>query len=108
MSRPIERGERVGAMLSRRGRALNLFGYGTYLGEQPVGKQAAGWIAKVVRGHKTTNPTILLDDGQLVWGCECWWGTEAQVRRLVHRWVEGGGIVVRADLAAERAEATCG
>ena len=23
------------------------------------------------------DPKIILDDGEVVWGCECWWGPEA-------------------------------
>ncbi len=26
------------------------------------------------------NPKILLDSGDVVWGCECWWGPEAEVK----------------------------
>lgn len=26
---------------------------------------------------RPSNPKIILDDGEVVWGCECWWGPEA-------------------------------
>jgi len=41
-----------------------LLGYGIYEGdfEHPV--------------LKRLNPRMLLDSGERVWGCECWWGAE--------------------------------
>jgi hypothetical protein len=42
-------------------------------GRLPV--TAKGWIPP-----RPVNPMITLDSGDVVWGYECWWGTEDRVR----------------------------
>jgi hypothetical protein len=32
------------------------------------------------------NPRIRLDDGKVVWGCECWWGDEEAVDQQYEGW----------------------
>ncbi len=48
------------------------YALGTYVGEEPypysVKDGGSQWGRK---GAK--NPKIILDDGQVFWGCECWW-----------------------------------
>jgi hypothetical protein len=29
------------------------------------------------------NPTIKLDTGKTVYGCECWWGSESKVKEMI-------------------------
>jgi hypothetical protein len=42
---------------------INIYGYGKYEGDEPC---------PMMGGIR--NPKIVLDNGDVVWGCECWWG----------------------------------
>lgn len=64
-------GSRVGAMQSRDDKSCNFYGYGVYLGD---------FIHPAIN---RLNPKIQLDNGKQVWGCECWWGPEAQVMESI-------------------------
>ena len=33
--------------------------------------------------HAFKNPKILLDSGDVVWGMECWWGSETKVKQML-------------------------
>ena len=52
---------------------VRLYGFGTYQGRS-VPNEAVGWMAKDMREMGIMNPTILLDSGETIYGCECWWG----------------------------------
>jgi hypothetical protein len=79
---PIRRGSRVGAILGEDEDKVELLGYGVYLGDAvPVG--AAGPIAAMMVEHDCPIAQIRLDNGKMVWGCECRWGEEDLVRRHV-------------------------
>lgn len=68
-------GDRVGAILSAdpQTSTVNFLGYGTYEGNfvPPFGPLNTLHIL---------NPRIKLDSGETVWGCECWWGSEARIK----------------------------
>jgi hypothetical protein len=68
MNEPV----RVGALLDAHGDSVRLFGYGEHLGNQPCEKLGG-----------RPNPKIKLDSGKIVWGCECWWGPEEKIKKLV-------------------------
>lgn len=53
-------------------RYVEVLGRGTFLGVFPP-DTALGNIADDVRELGELNPKIELNDGQIVWGCECWW-----------------------------------
>lgn len=90
-------GSRVGALRNTTDEEAFLFGYGTYLGELeppfgPFGSskeehdEAISGLKReglVSLDYRYTNPCIQLDDGRLVWGAQCWWGTEEQIRARV-------------------------
>lgn len=59
-------GDRVGVLAD--GGAV----YGTYDGDLPC---------PMLDGHP--NPRITLDSGEIVWGCEVWWGPENKIRDYV-------------------------
>lgn len=65
-------GERVGAIQKTdpNSKTAVIFGYGVYDGEKthPIG---------------IPNPHITLDNGQEVWGCECWWGPEKKIQEML-------------------------
>ena len=76
-------GGRVGAILgSNEDGSIGFFGYGVYEGDF-IPTEAAGLLATIARelGHK--NPRLKMDDGSIVYGCECWWGPEDRVRMLL-------------------------
>lgn len=88
-------GSRVGAILSADQETVHLLGYGVYDGEQeaPFGPMGAPLeeyhaVMRELYGADTPvppykNPRITLDDGRVVWGCECWWGPEEQIRAKI-------------------------
>lgn len=43
--------------------------YGVYLGHQTGGPLG-----------NYPNPKIKLDNGSIVWGCQCWWGPEEEIK----------------------------
>jgi hypothetical protein len=47
---------------------------------------------------RPVNPKILLDNGEVVWGYESWWGPEEEITRLI-----GNRHVVMVDIAQYRA-----
>lgn len=71
-----EIGTRVGAIQKADEETVYLFGYGTYEGlvEPPKDRQFVG-IKKL--------PKISLDNGEIVYGSECWWGTEEEVKEII-------------------------
>jgi hypothetical protein len=99
-----EPGARVGAILSSDKETVWLLGYGVYDGDltpdKPMGMHAMfgdtweAWEAdmRTELGDewpadkpvpRPTNPRITLDNGDVVWGAECWWGDEEGVRKSI-------------------------
>lgn len=72
-------GDRIGAVLSAKDGIVKLFGYGVYAGDE-VPPRDGGWMAEALHDVGATNPKLVLDDGQIVWGCQCWWGREAATK----------------------------
>ena len=74
----MKAGARVGAIKSVKDGVAYFFGYGTYEGDEiPVeGTYFMGVDMNKV-GHKS--PKIILDVGDVVYGCECWWGSKEGV-----------------------------
>lgn len=73
-------GTRVGAILSATTDEILLLGFGVYEGDLkcPLG---------------FANPSIRLDSGQQVWGYQCWWGPEEDIKGRI-----SGRKVVPVDL----------
>jgi hypothetical protein len=97
-----EKDERVGAVSHTRGKELFFYGFGVYAGEE-VPESAVGWIAEALREHGQHNPKLVLDNGDVVWGCECWWSSEAEIERRLAEWRAEGGTVVEIRIAEQRA-----
>jgi hypothetical protein len=72
-------GTRVGALSHYDAEFVYLYGWGVYEGEF-VPEQACGDIGEYLREYGDQNPRIRLDDGKIVYGCECWWGPEEEIR----------------------------
>ncbi len=65
-------GDRVGALCDTNSEKTRIYGYGVYEGDFPCPNLG-----------DIPNPRIKLDSGQVVWGCECWWGAEDKIKRVV-------------------------
>jgi len=52
--------------------------------------------------HLKPSPKIRLDNGSVVWGCECWWGPETPVRHRLELAKADGWTIEQADLGAFR------
>ena len=74
--------KRVGAWLSADDEQVHLLGYGVYVGDEVPGPEVGG-LGEFVRTLGHTNPKIVLDSGKVVWGCECWWGSEDEMVRKI-------------------------
>lgn len=99
-TRPSEvtSGTRVGAFLSMKGGVVEFLGWGRYLGEE-IPNGAAGLLSELAVELGMQSPKIQLDDGEVVWGCECWWGPEGRVQSLLDEADE----VLLVDIRAVRA-----
>lgn len=75
-------GERVGCIFAKQDEHVAFFGYGVRLPDR-IPTEAVGFLADYLRENKRENPCLLLDSGEIVYGCECWWGSEAEVKRLL-------------------------
>lgn len=73
----VKIGDRVGAISHADKDRVFLFGYGVYAGDE------AGGPMDQLMEEPWANPKIQLDDGSVVWGCECWWGPEARIREKI-------------------------
>jgi hypothetical protein len=80
-----EVGERVGAILSGNAQGMKLLGYGTYQGEEIPPKGIPGGMGDMLHEAGVENPKILLDNGDVVWGCQCWWGSEEKVKTRIEQ-----------------------
>lgn len=90
-------GARVGAILSHDYSQVHLLGFGVYDGEHeppfgPMGMpkdeyevllQEMKRKGLVSQDYTWKNPRITLDDGRVVWGCQCWWGPEEAIRKRI-------------------------
>jgi len=68
-------GERVIAISHSDDETVWLFGFGVYEGDF-VPEEAGGPLGEMCRDLKRGNPRIRLDNGKIIYGCECWWGSE--------------------------------
>lgn len=87
---------RVGAIFASNATEVLFFGWGKYVGYEipPPGIGLMGNDFCDV-GHKT--PKIILDNGKVVWGCECWWGAEDQIKSHLK-----GKRITEVDIEVER------
>jgi len=75
-----EVGTRVGAIAFADGNRVYFLGRGTYVGDRfpPANVNPA-------LNMGFPNPKIELDNGDVVWGCECWWGPEDMIDENLNR-----------------------
>ena len=82
-------GERVGALLGSDETSIDFLGYGVYDGDY-IPKEAVGFMAEILKRSGRENPRITLDNGGVVYGCECWWAGEEKVQKLLQTYKENG------------------
>lgn len=70
---------RVGAMLYADDKQVCLLGYGVYEGDHVPPAEVNTLFAEL----NIPNPRITLDDGRVVWGCQCWWGPEHVIQAKI-------------------------
>lgn len=75
-----EIGDRIGAVVSASNGKAVIFGYGTYQGESVPPPDVIGPMGISPHEIGLSNPKLALDNGETVYGCECWWGSEEAVR----------------------------
>lgn len=81
-------GDRVGAILSADKEVVKFLGYGKYLGNViPTKEEGVTMMGmdmhEICTERNFGNPCIELENGKRVYGCECWWGTEAKVIEIL-------------------------
>jgi len=91
-------GMRIGAFHSCTEETLLLLGYGVYEGDEIPPEEILCPEVGVPFLLQLPIPKLRLDDGRVVWGCELWWNTELEVKRL-----EAGRQVVKPKLESLRA-----
>jgi hypothetical protein len=87
--------ERVVAILSADDDEVRLIGFGEYVGDD----YPPGEIGDYLRLVKHPNPKIVLEDGSVVWGFQCWWHAADDFNAFV-----AGRRVVQAAVPPESAE----
>ena len=69
--------KRIGAILGASTEEVYFLGYGVYLGHEIPPAEIGGF------NFGLPNPKLQLDNGDIVYGCECWWGSEEQMRKKI-------------------------
>lgn len=78
-----EVGARVGAVQAADDSVVRVLGYGTRVEDSVPDKSVLGAAAEACRHHNLSIPTIRLDSGHLVWGCECHWASEYSIKNWI-------------------------
>lgn len=91
-------GDRVLAILGASNGVVKVIGEGIYEGNF-VPREAVGQMAEALVELEVENPRIKLDNGKIVYGCECWWGPVENMRKQCE-----GMKLVDVDIDEVRAE----
>ena len=84
----VQVGARVGCFLSVVGNRGLFLGYGTYVGDEVPPNEGTASLTGYLSGLRRMNPKIVLDSGDVVWGCECWWGPEDETKAEMAKMVQ--------------------
>lgn len=77
-------GDRVGAICCIEGDKIVIFGYGVFEGHA-VPIEATNWLSIELKEKEIKNPKIRLDSGKIIYGCECWWASEGEVKKIIDK-----------------------
>ena len=97
----MKKGERVGAILSSDGKLVKFLGFGVYEGDKVPHSNKVKLFGVSLKEIGAKTPCIKLDNGKYVYGCECWWGKEFEVKKLLYAAEE----VIEVDIDEERKKA---
>ena len=84
----VKIGERVGCILSASDKTVELIGFGQYVGDY-VPHEKVGGMGQDLIELGIEDPKVILDNGKDVFGCECWWGSEAKIKKML----EGKSVI---------------
>lgn len=90
---------RVGAIISSKNGVVEFLGYGVLISREEIPPAEIGGF-----NLGFPNPKIKLDNGDIVWGCECWWGEEEKFKKQLAGAKEIK-VVTIADCRAKEAKA---
>lgn len=98
-------GDRVFAIMDADSATVRLFGSGVYVGdEKPDKDQHKFGMVGMLAKEGIENPRINLDNGDVVWGCECWWGPEDELEEILKGKAVAGVTVAEFRAQAEAEE----
>jgi len=75
--------DRVGAVCSSTEETVTIFGFGVYEGNFIPETNDIIVMGMSLKELNIPNPRIKLDNGEIVWGAECWWGDEDEVKEHI-------------------------
>jgi len=77
-------GERVGVLrgMMKDGKSVGVFGFGERLKDE-IPCKGVYFVGVDLHERGVPVPTLLLDNGDKVYGCECWWGSESHVKDVI-------------------------
>lgn len=97
-------GDKVGVITDFTDDGICYFmGYGKYMDEEIPHQKAKGPLVDVARIAKKKVPKIKLNNGDIVYGCEVWWGQKESVMAVV----AAARKVVKVTLADIRWKESC-
>jgi hypothetical protein len=76
----VKVGERIGAVMKAKEGVVHLFGYGVRI-EDKVPPANAGGFGSLLHEVGAPNCCLRLDNGDEIFGCECWWGDEESIKK---------------------------
>lgn len=79
MNKGFKMGMRVGAVEKLDKYTVYIYGYGRYMGEDVPPRE----VSVFLHDNEIRVAKIMLDNGNVVWGCQCWWGAESMIKRTV-------------------------
>lgn len=96
-------GDRAGALIGviPETKTVEYLGVGTYQGDTEIPPKEAGGF-----NIGAPNPKIVLDNGDTVWGCECWWGGEKAIAKRLDDYRKAGYTITTVSIHDARARAT--
>lgn len=81
----MRNGDRVGAVNCFDKNTLSLFGFGVYVCEEVPPEDGIRY-SKIMSSGNQKDHKILLDDGNIIYGSECWLFDETEVRKSMKRY----------------------